>query len=192
MDRVLGLLSVVVLAGIFITIRWDWLTSTRATTQFVWTALAILAVAVVMIGGSFLLSGLGLVHKLPARMPGRDRVAEFALAYNLYARAWKTTLVAFLVSMIGNLGYFATFYCAARSLALPGMKLPSLMDVFAIMPIINTIVSLPISVGGVGVREGLFQVFLGGLTGISNPVAVVISSTGFVLTAFWGLVGGVV
>ncbi len=192
MDRILGLLSVVVLAGIFITLRWDWLTSTRSTKQFVWTALAILAVAVAMIGASFLLSGLGLVHRLPARMPGRDRLAEFALAYNLYARAWKTTLAAFLASMIGNLGYFATFYCAARALAQPGMKLPSLLDMFAIMPVVNTIVSMPVSVGGVGVREGLFQVFVGGLTGVSGAVAVIISSTGFALTAFWGIVGGLV
>lgn len=192
MDRILGLLSVVVLAAIFIWVRWDWLTSTRSTKQFVFTALAILCGAVLMIGGSFVLSGMGLVHKLPARMPGRDRLAELALAYNLYAKAWKTTLIAFVASALANLGYFATFYCAARAMALPGMNLPSLMDVFAIMPIINTIVSLPVSVGGVGVREGLFQVFLGGLTGISNAVAVVISSTGFVLTAFWGLVGGLV
>lgn len=192
MDRILGLLAVVLLGGIFISLRWDWLTSTRTTTQFVWTALAILGASVLMIGGSFLLSGFGLVHRLPARMPGRDRLAEFALAYNLYTRAWKTTLAAFFASMLANLGYFATFYCAARSLELPGMKLPSLMDVFTIMPVVNTIVSLPVSVGGVGVREGLFQVFLGGLTGTPKALAVIICSTGFVLTAFWGLVGGLV
>ena len=50
-------------------------------------------------------------------------------------------------------------------------------DIFAIMPIVNTIVSLPVSVGGVGVREGLFSVLLGSLTGLSGAVAVVISST---------------
>ena len=60
---------------------------------------------------------------------------------------------------------------------------------FSIAPIVNTIVSLPISLGGIGVREGLFQVFLGKLCGVSDAIAVVISSTGYSLTLFWGLVG---
>ena len=49
---------------------------------------------------------------------------------------------------------------------------------------------MPISLGGVGVREGLFQVFLSNLFQVSEAVAVVVSSTGYLLTLGWGLVGG--
>jgi hypothetical protein len=50
---------------------------------------------------------------------------------------------------------------------------------------------MPISLGGLGVREGLFQIFLSRLCGVSEGVAVVISSTGYFLTFVWGLIGGV-
>ena len=40
--------------------------------------------------------------------------------------------------------------------------------------------------------KGLFQVFLGELCGVSEAVAVLISSTGYLLTLVWGLIGGVI
>jgi len=58
------------------------------------------------------------------------------------------------------------------------------------MPIINTITSLPISVGGLGVREKLFQIFLGDLCGVSDAVAAIMSTTGYALNLVWGLLGG--
>lgn len=192
MDRIIGLFSIVALAGVLIGLRWHWLVGDPAVAKYVWSGLAILGASLGGIGISFFLTGFGLVHKLPARFPGRDRLAELALAYNLYGRAWRPTLVAFLVSIAAHFGYFATFFCAAKSLASEGTHIPTLGELCAIMPIVNTIAAMPISVGGVGVREGLFQVFLGHLAGVAEGVAVVISSTGYVLTLLWGLVGGLV
>ena len=192
MDRLVGLLALIVLAAVFIGLRWHWLTATPATARAVWTTLAILGASLGGIAFSFLLSGLGLVHRLPERFPMRDRFAEFALAYNLYGRAWRPTLGAFLASFPVHLTYFATFYCAAMSFGMNGVRIPSLADLMAIMPVVNTIVSMPISLGGIGVREGLFQIFLGQLCGVGEGVAVVISSTGYLLTLFWGLIGGVI
>jgi uncharacterized membrane protein YbhN (UPF0104 family) len=139
---------------------------------------------------SFVASGCGLVHKLPARMPGRERIAEFALAYNHYARAWPATLLAIVSSIFSQLGYFTTFYCAARALQTPLDQIPTLRELCTIMPFVNTITSLPISLGGLGVREGLFQVFLNELVGTEKSLAVVISWLGFLLTAVWGGIGG--
>ena len=190
MDRLLGLIAMVMLGGITIGLQWHWLTQSPTTTNYLWTALIILAVCMALITFSFLVSGLGLVHRLPERFPGRDKLAELALGYNLYSRAWLVSLAALGISVIAHLGYFSTFYCAGKSLNLSGIRCRSLGDVFTIMPVVNTITSLPISVGGLGVREGLFQVFLGQLSGISSAVAVVISSTGFVLTAVSGAIGG--
>jgi hypothetical protein len=60
------------------------------------------------------------------------------------------------------------------------------------MPIITTITSLPLSLGGVGWREMLFEVFFGGLCSATDGVAVAISSAGFLLLLAWGLVGALV
>jgi uncharacterized protein (TIRG00374 family) len=190
-DRLLGLVAVVLLAGVVVLLRWRWITATPETAQYVWLALAILGSAVFGLAVSLIVTGCGLVHKLPERLPGRAKLAEFALAYNLYGREWKVTTLAILLSALSHIGYFATFYCAARAFGGPGIQLPSFADLCAIMPIVNTIVSMPISLGGVGVREGLFQVFLSNLSGVGEGVAVVISSTGYLLTLVWGLVGGV-
>jgi uncharacterized protein (TIRG00374 family) len=189
-DRIIGLFSLIALAGVLIALRWEWLTSNAETTKYVWTGLAILGGSFLGIACSFLITGLGLVHKLPARMPGRDKLAELAVAYNAYGRAWRPALGAFALSIFAHLGYFGTFYCAAKAFAVTGSRIPSFAEFYAMMPIINTILAMPISFGGLGAREGLFQIFLGNLSGVSSAVAVVISMAGYLLTLFWGLVGG--
>ncbi len=190
-DRIIGVFSLVILGGLLVSARWDWLNSSPDTAKYLWLTLAIMLACLGGLGFSFLVSGFHLAHKLPPRFPGRDRFAEVALAYNLYARAWQVSLTCFLISVLAHFGYFMTFYCAARAFASPATRLPTIGELFAIMPVINTITALPISLGGIGVREGLFQLFLGRLCQVSEAVAVVISSTGYLLTMIVGLSGGV-
>ena len=192
MDRIIGLIALIILAHAIILVHWDWLMSTPTTAQGVWTTLIILGASVSGIAFTFTITGFGLVHLLPAKFPMRDRLAEIALAYNLYGRAWRQSLGAFVLSMFAHLGYFAIFYCAAAALRADGVRIPTLGELTAIMPVVNTIAAMPISLGGLGVREGLFQVFLGQLCGVTEAVAVVISSTGYLLTLVWGVFGGVI
>ncbi len=191
-DRVVGLFALILIAGCAVALRWSWLTSSAATAQFVWIALLVLGGSACGLALSLALASFGLVHRLPARLPGRDKLAELAVAYGLYGRAWRPTLAALAISFIAHLGTFLTFYCAARALEAPATRVPSFADLCTVMPVVNTIVGLPISVGGVGVREGLFELFLGQLAGIRPAVAVVISSTGYLLTLFWGLIGALI
>lgn len=190
-DRLIGIFSLVTLAGVLIATHWRWLMASQEAAQYVWAALGILALCVLGIAISFVITGCGLVGRIPKKMPGRDTLAELAMAYNLYGRAWKSTGAAWLISIAAHFGYFATFWCAARAVGSAGVKVPTMGELCAIMPIVNTIIALPISVGGVGVREGLFQVLLSNLAGVTEAVAVVVSSTGYLLTLAWGLVGGV-
>ena len=60
------------------------------------------------------------------------------------------------------------------------------------MPIVATVTALPISVGGAGLREGLFIKILGALYATSEPIATLISLSGFLMVVFWSLIGGVV
>ena len=191
-DRLIGLIALVVLAAFLTTAHWSWLTSTPATAQYVWLVLILLGLGILALTFSFIVTGFGLVHRLPARMPGRERLAELALAFNLYARAWKPSFAAFILSFGVHLLHIGTFYCAALAFSSPETPAPTVGEFFSIGPIINTIVSLPISLGGIGVREGLFEIFFGNLCGVSQAVAVIISSTGYVLTLFWGLVGAAI
>lgn len=189
-DRLIGLFSLIALTAVFLSSNWHRLTDHAETAQYVWPAIIILGGSLVAIASSFIVTGCGLTHKLPAAMPGRDKLGELAMAYNLYGRAWRAMLLAFFISLAAHFGYFATFWCAAKSLGTTGTRVPTFGELCTIMPIVNTLTSMPISLGGVGVREGLFQVFLSHLFQVSEAVAVVVSSTGYLLTLGWGLVGG--
>jgi uncharacterized protein (TIRG00374 family) len=191
MDRLIGLLGVITIAGIVITIRYHWLTQTKVTSGLLYALLLIFGGSVAFIGGSYALTASGLVHKLPKKMPMRDKFVDLSVAYNAYGRAWRSTLLAFALAIPVHIGSFAQYYLVARALPDAAQK-ASLLDFFAIMPIVNTITCIPISVSGAGVREGLFTNLLGDLLHIKPETSVVISLTGFSVLVFWGLVGGVI
>jgi len=67
----------------------------------------------------------------------------------------------------------------------------SLIEFFLFVPIINTITALPISMSGLGVREGAFVVLLG-LTGIKPEVATSISLAWFLAYALGSTPGIIV
>jgi uncharacterized protein (TIRG00374 family) len=190
-DRLIGLVGLSLFAGVLVIARWHWLMSAADTGRYVWTSVCILGSSLAGLHFSYIVTRHNLVHRLPAKLPGRDKLAELALAYNLYGKAWGTSLVALALSVVAHVGYFATFYCAGESFHQAGTRTPTLGELCVIMPIVNTITAMPISLGGIGVREGLFQIFLGQLCGVSEAVAVIISSVGYLLTLAWGLIGGI-
>jgi len=188
MDRLVGLFGLILIAGVVIALRYQWLTQTPTCATLLYTLLAIFGGSIGFILLSFAVTGLGLVHKLPARMPLRDKLVDLSVAYNQYGRAWGSSLLALLLCVPVHLGSFTLFYCVGRAFTERG----ALLDFWGIMPIVNTIASIPISIGGTGVREGLFIKLLGGLCQIPEATAVTISLTGYFVLILWSLGGGVV
>jgi len=191
-DRLVGLIALSVFAAVLIIADWQWLMSSPVVDKFVWPAIIILGGSFAGLHGIYIMTSRGWIHRLPARFPGRDKLAELALAYNLYGRSWKPTLSAFGLSFLAHLGYFAVFYCAGQALRHDNVRMPTFAEMCAIMPIVNTISAMPISIGGLGVREGLFQVFLNHLCSVPVSDASLVSLCGYFLTFFWGIIGGVV
>jgi len=191
MDRVLGLMALIAIASAVIFVRYDWLTQTKATSGLLFTLLAIFGASVGFVVISFVIARLGWVHKLPARMPLRDKLVELSVAYHQYGRAWRSSLAAFVCSLPVHFLAFGLFYCVARAFSQLSDKV-SLPDFLGIMPIVNTLAAIPISIGGTGVREGLFVQLLGDLCGIGASMATVISLTGYLVLTLWGVLGGLV
>lgn len=190
-DRIIGVVSLAAVAGVVVLTHWSWLTSVPQTKHYTWFTFIVLFSACGGLHFSYIVIKHGWIHKLPARFPGREKLAELGAAYHLYGKAWKTSLVAFVLSIVAHFGYFATFYFAGASFHASGARLPTYTELCIIMPIVNTIAAMPISLGGLGVREGLFEVFLGYLCDVPKAMAVLMSSTGYFITLAWGLVGGV-
>ena len=189
MDRVLGLLALMILAAVFLAARYHWLTRTPAVANVVHGFALILALAVGGLATVFAAIQLRLIDRLPVNFPARTKFIELAGAVAVYTRAWPTTLAGIGISFLGHSSFFFTYYFAARALK-AGV---AFIDMTVILPIINTIIALPISVSGVGVRESLFKTLLHDLCGVGPEKSVPISIIGFLCTViFYGLLGGVV
>ncbi len=82
---------------------------------------------------------------------------------------------------------YASYWAAAQALG----EALSLNQVLAVMPVVDMVASLPITISGLGVRENLFVEFIHSLTGMAPASALAVSLLGFVALGLWGLVGGI-
>jgi len=185
LDRMSGLAGMVVASFVFILWHYHWLTESPIVSALIHFVFLYLFVLVGLLVLSLVASGTGFTSRLPARMPFRVKLIELCELYYLFVSEWRKTLVAAGLSVVLLLGYFTIFYCSMRAF---GIELP-LTKVYSLMPVVDIITALPISLGGVGVREKLFVILLGQLAGVPPAAAVWVGITGFSATLFWGLVG---
>jgi hypothetical protein len=188
MDRLIGLLGLIIVSAVIIGLRYDWLKQAEYARHATWLLMLILFAGLGAITFSFLISGFRLASKLPAKIPMRDKLIDVSDAYNIYAKSWPISLVAMCGSFGVHIFSFSVYVCAARALNIH----VSVKDMLTVMPIILSICSLPISVGGNGVRELLFANLLTPLCGVAAPMAKALSLTGFMLTGAWGAIGGII
>ncbi|MBV9127128.1 MAG: flippase-like domain-containing protein, partial [Verrucomicrobia bacterium] len=172
MDRLLGLLGLVIIACVFIPLRFSWLTQTKTSAGWLSAFLLILASAIGGIVVTAVVAYFNLADRLPARLPGRAGIVQMSTALRQYGRAWRTTLCCLAISLPGHTALFGTVYYGARAFHLTA---PSLLDLCTLMPIANTIISVPVSVSGMGVREGIFRQLLGDLCGVSEVNATLLA-----------------
>jgi hypothetical protein len=191
MDRLIGLLGVAILTGLMTWWRWDWLTRDPLVANCVYTGLAVLGISVFGILLAGIVSSLRLVHALPEHMPGRNFLATLSGAYALYARAWFPTLCAIIISALGHCAHYTTFWCAAKAIEQSGPGKPTALEIYSVLPVIETVAALPITPGGLGTREKLFDEMLTPLADLEQGVAPAISVLGYLCIAFWGVVGGI-
>jgi uncharacterized protein (TIRG00374 family) len=187
MDRVIGMMALILISLAFLYFRYDVLSHSNSSAALLNTLLWLLAAAVVVIVVMFAGSALGLVHHLPSWTPLRGRIVELSAACHMYAKGWRLTIWAFLVSFPLFAMFFITFYCAAKAFT----DLLGLVDIFSVLPIVAVITAIPISVSGIGLRESLFVSLLAPF-GVSAAVATLISVTGFLINTVGSLAGGVV
>src|SRR5437773_6290338 len=187
-DRFIGLVALVAITGTLISLRFDFLSQTLETRRLLWLLLVLLGGSIGVLLSTFVITGFNLVHSLPKKFPGREKLIEVSAAYHLYAHHWPATLVAFGASIVAHLATFATFLCAAYAL---GAAVP-LVNFFAVMPIERTISALPISFAGIGLREKVLQIMLHGLCGVPEATAILIGSLSFLIVLICCLPGAIV
>lgn len=188
-DRIMGLLGLLAVALTLILLRYDWLTSSEIVRPYVWTFIIFLIAAILGIIGAFIFAKLGLVERfLPRWIPLREKFLEMAEAFVVYGRAWRHTLAAFGLAIVGHLAIFLSFFLGTRAVT---DKLQA-AEFFTVMPIINTAGSIPITPGGIGVRDLLFVDFLKNLCDTPETDAKAIAIITFAIMLAWGVIGGLV
>ena len=187
MDRLSGAVSLIVVGGGLIFWNRDWLMQSEHVAPLMKGVSVYLAVLALVLVLSVVLCAKGLVSQLPERWPARGRLVELTGAYFQLAVQWPRTLGAVGLSCVMLVLYFLTFFFAARAY---GAALTA-GEMLAIMPAVDMISALPVSFGGLGVRESVFVLLLGELAAIGAAVAVTISLTGYLFSAAWALPGAV-
>jgi len=192
MDRLFGLLTVAFLASVSFCLRFRWLTRTSSSSQIAFLAFILLSASLGFIVVLFWLVNSGLLDQLPKRTPFRKAIVKSGEALLCYRTHLVAMAFIFPITVIAHVAYYTTFYCAGESLRASTGQAASLADILSIMPLVDTIISVPISLGGVGVRETLFQELLGNLAHVPPALAAFTASLGFAIQACWGLVGAAV
>jgi len=186
-DRVIGMMALILISLAFLYFRYDVLSHSSGSATLLNTLLLLLAASVVVTVGMFAVSAFGWVHYLPSWTPLRGRIVELSAACHMYAKGWRLTIWAFLISFPLFAMFFITFYCAAKAFT----DQLGLVDIFSVLPIVAVITAIPISVSGIGLRESLFISLLAPF-GVSAAVATLISITGFLINTIGSLAGGIV
>src|SRR5205823_5252273 len=189
MDRLFGLLTVVFLAGVSFILRFSWLTRSGTSRHIAYLALILLSASLAFVVLIFWLANFGLLHRLPKAVPLRKAIVESGEALLRYRAHPLAMALIFPITIVAHLAYYTSFYCAGEALRISGNHAASLADILSIMPLVDTIISVPISLGGLGVRETLFQELLGNLAHVPPALAAFTASLGFAIQVAWGLLG---
>jgi uncharacterized membrane protein YbhN (UPF0104 family) len=154
----------------------------------------ILRLAWLYIGGGLLMVGFFFLCASPPlhrRIHSNGRLDRWPIMrqvpeiYDTYRRNWKLTLAGLGYSLLMTLAYFASFWCGLR--AVGGEA--TLGSVMTAMPVIDGLSSIPVSIGGIGIRENLFMMLMPTLADVSKDIARDSSLTGFACNVFWALLG---
>ncbi len=144
-----------------------------------------------VMGGSALLFEGRVLRALTRRLPRALSLAGDGWLGRTYAVitacGWRAIARAIGVSLVFNALMMLAAWLIARALAIP----VAAATLIAFVPLATTALLLPISISGLGVREGIF-ITLFATVGVSDAQAVAFSLGYYVLDLVAGVMGGVV
>jgi glycosyltransferase 2 family protein len=187
MDRLLGVLVLVIMGLLFAWMRDDWFARSFAVGHLMkWFAFTLFVMGAALVA-SFVLTSRHLITLLPRRFPMRRQIIKLSKLWQLCLENRHEALLGAIYTVPMLLAYFSAFCFAAKAFT----NQVSLWDMTSIMPLVTAISSLPISLNGIGVREALFEELLAELCGVPSGIGLLISIAGMTVYLLWGLVGGI-
>jgi uncharacterized membrane protein YbhN (UPF0104 family) len=191
-DRVVGLLVLAVLVAGVIVVRWDFYAAHPATRS---VALAALAACAMLIVGAALAFGVQWFDVWPALRRWQTRpfigglLVTAERAYNAFyiCRSQPRLLITMAAySLATQLLLVGVSACMGLALDLP----LAFKDYLAIAPLVGLISAIPVTPGGVGIREGA-NIHLLAALGVSADKAFMLAFLPYCFMVLWGLPGGI-
>ncbi len=122
--------------------------------------------------------------KLPARLSGK--MLSMFEAFWYFSRSRGVLIGTFLLALLLQINVILYYYFIARGIHMP----VTFQEAAIVMPILICIQLLPLTPNGIGVREFSY-IYLLRPFGVSEALAVAFSLWDYILTFFYGLIGGV-
>ncbi len=189
-DRILGLLGLIILAVTMMCLRLDFFMAHQATRLALVFNIGLLAVTVL---GALVVFGRNLAEKWSffTRLEERTRLGTIITkayrAFHLCIRNRGVLSKTLLLSFMNHILIVCVIYFIGLSI---GARL-EFVDYLTVFPVINAIAGLPVTPGGLGMREGAAIYILGALS-VPAPTALALSLLVYLITLFWAMVGGIV
>lgn len=123
---------------------------------------------------------------LPRWVPARAWMIHVSECMQMLRPNSAKLLAGIAASVLMVALHFATFWCIARGCG-AGV---TLTEINTVLPVIEAATTLPVTPGGVGLREELFIDQLGSLSGTPSGHSALISLAGFLCGLLWAAAGG--
>lgn len=189
-DRIIGLLALILLTSVVTVLRLDFFLSTPQTKGvMIFNIILLLGMGF----GLALVFGQNIFEKIPLfrKLEGKTALGKIiSKLYKAFQICIKNPSVLAKTIGLSLLNHVVFIFCAifiARSI---GVSV-SVIDFLTVFPIINAVAAIPLTPGGLGTRDAA-AVFMLGLLDVAEPMALSISILVYLATIFWSFVGGVV
>lgn len=185
LDRISGLGGLILCTAVLTVWNYEWLSRSPKVMTLVQIVIAYQIGCAALLTWTLSLAASGWTANPPRWAPFPNILRKFGAGYAQMAYQWRASLRAMALTLVMLIAYFGVFYASARAFSVD----ISFLQMSAIMPAADIITALPISIGGLGVREQVFAFLLSELSGVLAATAVSISLVGFLMNTSWGLAG---
>lgn len=185
LDRLSGFVVITVWTALIAWTRGDWFAQNTIAASALRTVLFIAGPLAASLIAWYLLSRTHLMRTRLVRFPFRERILRCEAGFDALAADRPRSLVVLLTSIAGFVAYFTIFHCTAQAYGAPLIW----RDTLAVMPLLDLIIMLPVTIAGIGLREQAFRAILAPLCGLTSTQGVMVSLTGFLVASTWSLLG---
>lgn len=190
-ERLLGFFTLVPVSLVGIALTFGDFRNPRLLVALELMALAIFLVTAILLSERVafgVLRFLRPVYRLVPRVDVEEKLSRVYEAVRLYGAKRGTLVAGFIVSLISRGVWILGCYLVAVGLGLHSVTVARL---FTVIPLVELARMAPISLGGLGVREGTFAALMSQF-GVASTPAIVLSILFYFLSVVNGLTGGCV